>query len=80
MSGMSILFIPSHSHPRQRVVVLFRNVYPIPGMSMMFIPSYNHPRQRVVVLFRNVYLMSGMSMLSMSSKAWFSPPMAQMKV
>ena len=26
------------------------------------------------------YLKSGLLMLSMSSKAWFSPPMAQMKV
>ena len=75
-----MLFIPSYSHPRQRVVVLFRNIYLISGISMLFIPSHSHPRQRVVVLFGNVYLISGMSMLSMSSKAWFSPPMAQIKV
>ena len=75
-----MMFIFSHSHPRQRVVVFFRNAYLISGMSILFIPSYSHPRQRVVVLFGNVYLMSGMSMLSMSSNAWFSPPMAQMKV
>ena len=75
-----MLFIPSYSHPRQRVVVLFGNVYLISGMSMLFIPSYSHPRQRVAVLFGNTYLISGISMLSMSSKAWFSPPMAQMKV
>jgi hypothetical protein len=48
------------------------------GYRVLFLPVATP--EGVAMLLSGIYLRSGTAILSMSSKAWFSPPIAQMKV
>ena len=45
-----------------------------------FLPIHKYPKLHSPLSTFNSYLSSVVGISSMSSKAWFSPPMAQMKV